>query len=226
MNISSIWNFEKSDVVSPLRQKRVGNRYLVPCLTLLWVGMILCGMSLLWKYQTTPGEGAHAPAHWPAESDISWNAFRPTLIMFAHPRCPCTRASLSELAQIMAYGSERVDARVEFFKPADFPPDWEKTDLWAAAAAIPGVSVSCDIDGSAARRFGATTSGYVVLYNTKGELVFQGGITGSRGHTGANTGRNAILSILSHGNSEKQQTLTFGCPLLGRTQSCPQEVKQ
>ncbi|QDU48099.1 hypothetical protein [Gimesia panareensis] len=226
VNTSSLWNFDDTHMVSPQAQNRPGNRYLITCLTILWVGLILFGMSQLWRYQTTPGETSHSPAHWPSESQTTWNAFRPTLIMFAHPRCPCTRASISELAQIMAYGSERVDARIEFFKPADFPQDWEKSDLWESASAIPGVTVSSDLDGDSARRFGATTSGFVVLYNTKGELVFQGGITGSRGHTGDNTGRTAVLSILSQGNSDKHETLTYGCPLLGQNQSCRQEMKK
>lgn len=226
MNTSSLWKFDEPLFEKPLAQNRPRHRTLLTCLTVLWVGLLLGGMSLLWKYQTTPGEGSHSPVFWPENHEMTLNTIRPTLIMFAHPRCPCTRASLSELAQIMAHGSERVDARVNFFKPADFPAGWEKTDLWETAAAIPGVTVSSDIDGIAARQFGATTSGYVVLYNTRGEREFQGGITGSRGHTGENTGRATVLSILAQGNADNHQTLTFGCPLLGCDEACPQEVKQ
>jgi hypothetical protein len=140
-------------------------------------------------------------------------------------RKPVYLERISELEQIMAYGPERLDARVEFYKPENFPRDWEKTDLWKAAAAIPGVTVSSDLDGQAARLFGATTSGYVALYDTRGELVFHGGITGSRGHTGANRGSSAVLDYLSQGNSESHQTYTFGCPLLGQEKTCRQEEK-
>ncbi|QDT82743.1 hypothetical protein [Gimesia chilikensis] len=223
MNISSIWHIEKPLGLKSLPSRRTGNRYLIPCLTIVWAGLILSVMGVLWSYQTTPGAVSHSPTQWPAESQTTWNAFRPTLVMFAHPRCPCTRASISELEQIMAYGPERLDARVEFYKPANFPQDWEKTDLWKATAAIPGVTVNTDLDGQAARLFGATTSGYVALYDTRGELVFHGGITGSRGHTGANRGSSAVLDYLSQGNSESQQTYTFGCPLLGRDETCRQD---
>ena len=40
-----------------------------------------------------------------------------------------------------------VATRVLFLKPSDVSEDWEKTDLWRSAAAIPGVQVMRDDDG-------------------------------------------------------------------------------
>ena len=57
---------------------------------------------------------------------------------------------------------------------------------WRSAAAIPGVTVHVDHDGGEARRFGAETSGFVVLYDAHGELLFAGGITTGRGQAGDN----------------------------------------
>ncbi|QDV48343.1 thioredoxin domain-containing protein [Gimesia fumaroli] len=195
----------------------------LPAMVILWLGAVFLGMSVIWEYQVTPGEVPDAPISWPIDSRMTCNHRRPTLVMFAHPRCPCTRASIGELALIMAHGPERIDARVLFFKPAHFLEGWEKTDLWETAKHIPGVSVSSDIDGSEAQLFGATTSGYVLLYDANGQLLFHGGITGSRGHSGDNAGRTAIETILIGGNTDKQTTFTFGCPLLGRNDVCQQE---
>jgi len=172
----------------------------------------------MWAYESTPGEVTTSPTQWPSNSQIEHNADRPTLVVFAHPRCPCTRASINELALIMAHCPDQVDARVLFFKPAGFSVGWEKTDLWTSAEAIPGVEVVSDEEGSEAKRFHATTSGYSLLYNSQGQLLFSGGITGSRGHSGDNAGRSAVESFLMNDQIDQtQQTFVFGCPLLGRS---------
>ncbi len=183
-------------------------------------------MSSLWKYQTTPGETTETPKTWPADSMVQQNPNRPTLMMFAHPHCPCTQASISELALLMEHCSGQVDARVLFLKSSKFSTEWERTDLWSSATAIPGVTVIGDQDGSEAVRFRATTSGDVLLFDSNGQLLFHGGITGSRGHTGENAGRSAIESILISGKAETKQTFVFGCPLLGQNDACSKENQE
>tara|TARA_R110002111_G_scaffold67_2_gene648 strand:- start:84212 stop:84910 length:699 start_codon:yes stop_codon:yes gene_type:complete len=191
--------------------------------TLIWVALVGIGMSSLWEYQTTPGQTTESPKHWPADCLIKQNEIRPTLIMFAHPHCPCTRASIRELALLMAHCSRQVDAQVLFFKSSTFAADWVKTDLWSSAAAIPGVTVACDENGSEAVRFRAATSGYTLLYSVDGQLQFQGGITKSRGHSGDNAGRSALEAILRNGTPGKKQTFAFGCPLQERNEACSKE---
>jgi hypothetical protein len=75
------------------------------------------------------------------------------------------------------------------------------------------VSVRIDEAGREAARFGATTSGHVLLYDRGGRLRFSGGITASRGHVGDNAGRAALLGLLIHGETERERTPVFGCPL-------------
>ncbi len=198
----------------------------LPTLTVVWLGVVGIGLSWMWAYEATPGEVTTSLTHWPAESRIERNPDRPTLVVFAHPRCPCTRATISELALIVAHCPERVDVRVLFFKPSGFSAEWEKTDLWSSAEAIPGVKVVCDEDGSEAKRFRATTSGYSLLYNSNGRLLFGGGITGSRGHSGDNAGRSAVESLLISGVADQKQTFVFGCPLLGRDDACGTECQE
>ncbi|MBT6157511.1 MAG: hypothetical protein HOL01_10035 [Planctomycetaceae bacterium] len=123
----------------------------------------------------------------------------------------------------MARCPGRVDACVLFFKPTGFSAEWDRTDLWSSAEAIPDVKVFSDEDGNEAKRFRATTSGYSLLYNPSGELLFSGGITGSRGHSGDNAGRTAIESLVMNGVADQEQTFVFGCPLLGRDDACTKE---
>ena len=134
--------------------------------------------------------------------------------MLAHPHCPCSRASVGELAQIMAHAQGHVRAYVVFIKPAALPDDWDETDLRRSAAAIPGVTVIRDLDGREAAIFHAATSGQTMLYAADGRLLYSGGITGSRGHFGDNDGYNAILSLVLRGQADKNNAPVFGCSLL------------
>ena len=160
-----------------------------------------------------PGRGAHPPSHWPEGSRIERSPGRATLVMLVHPQCPCSRASIAELAVLMTHLQGRLSAHVLFLQPASLPDDWTQTDLWESAAAIPGVEAIRDADGVEARRFDAATSGQVVLYDTTGKLLFSGGITPARGHSGGNSGRDAILALLGGSPSEWSETPVFGCAL-------------
>lgn len=180
----------------------------------VWIAVVVAGMGFLYRYKNTPGAAATPPAGWPEGSTISRAARRPTLVMLAHPRCPCTRASLAELARLMTDAGP-LDAHVLFLKPAEMADGWERTDLWQRAREIPGVEVASDIDGREAARFGATVSGQVVLYDATGRLLFRGGITGARGHEGDNLGRSRIVSLLRTGTADARQSRVFGCSLTG-----------
>ena len=119
----------------------------------VWTAAVSAGGILLWTYAATAGVAAAAPQQWPAQSSIVREAARATLVMLAHPRCPCTRASIAELGVLMARVGPRVRAHVLFIRPHGVA-DWDKTALWQAAAAIPGVAVHEDAGGTEAARFG------------------------------------------------------------------------
>ncbi|MGB8352868.1 MAG: hypothetical protein WCD79_03190, partial [Chthoniobacteraceae bacterium] len=131
----------------------------------VWLAVVGAGMAVLWNYENVPGARLAVPGEWPSASRISRMPGEATLVMFAHPRCPCTRASIGELEKLMAQSHGPVRATVVFYKPHGAPDEWAHTDLWKTAAAIPGVEVRVDEDGTEAAQFGAVTSGFVVLYD-------------------------------------------------------------
>lgn len=186
----------------------------------LWLSATGVGIGLLWDYENTPGAASAAPERWPAASRLRRSADGATLVLLAHPHCPCTRASIGELARLMAQAEGRATAYVLFVKPRGFAVEWEKTDLWSSAAAIPGVSVVRDDEGVEARRFSAATSGQVTLYGRDGDLLFSGGITGARGHAGDNEGRASIVSLLTTDEAARSETPVFGCPLFAAGEEC------
>ncbi|HLL71285.1 MAG TPA: hypothetical protein VK363_07620 [Pyrinomonadaceae bacterium] len=196
------------------------NRMILLATGALWILIICAGIGVLWSYARTPGVAATAPEQWPSDSPLRHSADGATLVMMAHPHCPCTRASVGELARLMAQAQGRVKAYVLFVKPSDFPDGWEKTDLSASASAIPNVTVVRDDEGVEAARFHAATSGQTMLYDARGKLLFSGGITGARGHEGDNAGRAAIVSLLTTNESGEKGTPVYGCPLFAGSAEC------
>lgn len=179
--------------------------------------VIVFSFGVLERYAATAGSPGTPPTSWPAESSIPRSAALPTLIMLAHPKCPCTRASIAELALVMRRCAGRVDGYVAFFRPADAQQGFEQTDLWRSAAAIPGIKVISDIDGREARRFGAATSGSVVLYDPSGRLCFSGGITRARGMHGESDGRQTVIALVTGENANLTDAPVYGCQLLDST---------
>ena len=193
--------------------------FLTATVALAWVLAVGTGLGMLLTYENTPGTAAAAPATWPADSAVSLSTAGATLVMLAHPRCPCTAASIAELAQIMAGGHTNVQAYVLFLKPGNSGVDWDETPLRNKAAAIPGVTVISDLDGTEARRFGAETSGHTLLFATDGRLLFSGGITQARGHAGGNAGETAILALINNLPAERTSTHVFGCSFIAPTET-------
>jgi len=190
----------------------------------VWVILVGAGVHFMGRYSLTPGTAANPPQNWPEVDELPVRLESATLVMFAHPRCPCTRASVGELARIMSRCQDLVSAYVVFMRYDGTSEDWARTDLWEQAASIPGVQVIADEAGQLARQFAVSTSGDTVVYGTNGRLIFHGGVTPSRGHFGDNAGHSAIVSLLTRGVSKETQTAVFGCPLWNGLE-LPEETK-
>jgi hypothetical protein len=146
-----------------------------------WVIAVGFGIRALYAYSTEPGSQATAPALWPEESKLAAPSGRPSIVMFVHPECPCTRASLAELQEIANHVGDRA-------------------------------SISISSDDLEAARFGAKTSGHVVVYDAFGIRRYSGGITGSRGHVGDNVGRRLVEQIIDGAPGDLTHAV-FGCAL-------------
>jgi len=179
----------------------------------VWAACAAGGLVYLSNYENRPGLASNPPVSWPRDSRIVRATDRPTLILTAHPQCPCTKASLGEIAEVLARLSHPLKTVILFIRPTEFPEGWEQTELWRRATALPGVTVMVDAGGVEASRFGAATSGETLLYDETGTLLFSGGITGSRGHPGDNIGRAELMQLLNREAAEGRPTSVFGCPL-------------
>jgi hypothetical protein len=181
-----------------------------------WIAAVTTGFAMLLTYKNTPAvETGRPPSIWPGGSAMRRVPGRATLVMFAHPHCPCTQASLSELARLLPRVSAPVDTRVVIVRPPGVDPDWDDTGLRQRAAAIPGVTLVRDEGGLEAARFRAGTSGLVVLYDATGRRLFSGGITASRGHEGDSAGGRRLFAALKGEQPDSDRSPVFGCALVG-----------
>jgi hypothetical protein len=171
------------------------------------------GWYQLFRFSATPGEQLAAPARLPVNRFTQSSS--PLLLVFVHPECSCTHATLGQLDRILhlqgrvnpvhvvlaVYQSRKLDrssGRVTFN-----PEIWLHTPF----------SLLVDTDGALAHRFGAATSGEIVLYAADGRLLFQGGITSERAQVGDSVTANALSNALLKGTLQAGRASVFGCPI-------------
>ena len=190
----------------------------VVCIT--WLAGVGSGLYVLHRYERTAGTASASPARWPTPAQITLDPHRHTLVMFVHPQCPCSAASIEQLDRLLAApGGDRLAAYVVAVLPDGSPAAFEDSRTLRAAAAIPGVRIVRDTAGREAQRFGAETSGHVLLYGPDGRLEFSGGVTVSRGHAGDSPAVDAIAARIGMTPLPPPvavgRTGVFGCPLTG-----------
>lgn len=214
-------------ITTPAAPPFAGRRGLV-ILTGTWLAAVAIGFWAMWSYAATPGATALPPPSWPNDSSLQYRPGGWTLVLFLHPRCPCSRSTLAELERLQARVADRIDIQIAFIEPAGVDAAFTHSDLWQRAAALPGAMLYRDGGGREHLRFRAHTSGEALLYAPTGRLAYHGGITPARGHEGANPGSDAILSLVGQRPVEVQPTAvisrpTFGCPLEGAASLAPKE---
>src|SRR5882724_8252062 len=101
----------------------VKQKAVIAAVVALWIPAVAFGINVLLRYSTTPGHPASPPLQWPGNADIKRGSHS-NLVMFAHPQCPCTRATIGELAILMAHADGELEADVFFYRPADMDSSW------------------------------------------------------------------------------------------------------
>lgn len=185
----------------------------------VWLTVLVIGLGVVYRYGYAAGPTGTTSLDWPANSTLNRTSNRMAAVMFVHPRCPCTRASLSELERFSAWSDGRIDLCVVFYRPATENDAWAHTSLWTQAKRLPNTTLIIDSDDAIAREFGARTSGYVVAFDSFGHLSFSGGITLARGHEGASDGTAALRELVKGNAGTLRKTITFGCPIF-QTETC------
>lgn len=159
-----------------------------------------------------------AQRQWPTQSELPLASDRSTLVLFVHPKCPCTRATIRELQKILTPArlktAKQPAVLVLAAHPADVPKQWCETDILRGAARLPRARVILDPQGKLTNRFGVVSSGTVMLFEPGGEPLFAGGVTVSRGHEGDSVAGQALVRALKGQEPlERHSHPVFGCRL-------------
>lgn len=185
-------------------------------LMFIWLSTLAGGFYWLLEYKNTPGATAEPPKRWPQASILSRDSRQPTLLLFLHPHCDCSYASLHELKDLLGEISVRPCIYVLFASPDSVEDTWHQTGLFEEAKTLKNVNVVVDRGDQERQRFRSWTSGQVLLYDANGELQYNGGITRARGVRGDNPGRHSIRQLLKGSQSEGPDSPVLGCPLCSR----------
>jgi hypothetical protein len=180
-------------------------------LVLVWSLAVISGLGALLLYKRTPGQAAKAPMHWPNDCPIQRRSNERVLLLFAHPKCPCTRATLSEMERLLA--TERDLRPHVILFDTNNTQSWGESDIVSRSMCLPGAKTYGDADGRLQQMFNVTTSGHVLLYDKDGRNTYSGGITGLRGHEGENCGLAKLRERLAGRTSSPDSFPVLGCPL-------------
>ena len=192
-----------------LPARTIRNRFPLGIALIVWTVLVTAGLAGITRYAMTPGAPARSRGDWPSGVSFDPSERDLTVVISLHAKCPCSRATVSELAKLIAKFPQRLSVIVLRVGSDDGVLSLD------AIQHLPQVSIISDESGTITDQFGAKTSGQLFAFDRAGHLKFSGGITASRGHEGDNAGSDAIAAILESSNntSSVQSASVFGCPL-------------
>lgn len=198
-----------------------------------------CFFVLLPGAQRAPAFSAAAESKWPARTKIFQEQSQGHLLVFVHPYCPCTLATLKNLQDLSI--PETVTVSVVQLRNRKLESIHTPFSGISRILEKKGWNLVLDDDGVEAKTFGATTSGECMLFGPTGRLLFAGGITASRGHLGDNPGLELLSGTIQQIGKEpplasqlptmpqlakkltRSEFPTFGCPLFSES-GCSRET--
>ena len=165
-----------------------------------------------------------------ADSRVDWIPGAYRVLVFLHPQCPCTRATLEELQSLAAIVDDRLHIVVFGYCPPNATDEWFQAVNWELVAqwerAVQATQRPLnleryrDVGAEMALRFGAEFSGHVLLFDPADRPLFSGGITSSRGHAGGSRGSTLMVDRIRNHRLPWATNPVLGCPLTA-AQSAP-----
>jgi hypothetical protein len=186
---------------------------------MVWLAAVAAGWRQLTAYSfETDGVAPQSPATWPPDSKLPYEAGRGALLVFLHPKCPCSRATLTELERMLVGPSGPAHPEVRVVVAATTPSspgaDWIITPLIERGQRLPEAELFIDRGGIEAARFGAVSSGTVLYFDATGRRRYVGGVTLARGHEGENLGGAALARLIAGDGRPAGPVPAFGCRLV------------
>src|SRR5438552_1238510 len=105
-----------------------------------WLVAVFVCVYLLALHELTPGRVGKVGG-WPGSHLVALGHGTKTLLVFIHPGCPCTEATMTELRRILDENGNLVRASVLAFRPSAAASNWERTDLYERLVRFPDVKL-------------------------------------------------------------------------------------
>ncbi|QEF96608.1 hypothetical protein Mal15_06360 [Stieleria maiorica] len=183
--------------------------------------MSAIGFVQLTDYSSRPGKSGQAPRR---VTDVELcdtslagtfpSADVPTLLVFYHPKCPCTAATVRVLERLQPRFRPSLRITAVAYCPGDQDDAWIETRTTTALSKLTTSQVVVDHGGRLCKRFGVYVSGQVLLYDGEGRLSFSGGITPYRGHEGDSPSSLDLLKRINEPHDDLGSWPVFGCSML------------
>jgi hypothetical protein len=182
-------------------------------LAVAWTAASVLSWSLLLSHTYQPVVATGGINEWPSSLEPTDRDGRIRVILFAHPLCPCTRATIAELDEALGSRRTNVNTTIVFVTAGLAEPDIYDSPTVAAARRLLNVTLRFEDNTAFASRIGATTSGELFVFDGAGKRVFHGGITAGRGHRGRSPGRERFEQALEGILVDHEESPLFGCRL-------------
>jgi hypothetical protein len=183
-----------------------------------WCALLAAGWWQLLRYTYRPVAVADALPEWPRDTAIARpSGFR--IVMFVHPMCPCTAASIAELDNSLTRIPAEVSVTVVAVTAGLAAETLDSSRLVAELRALPRISLQFDATGAERQRFGAVVSGEVFAFQDDGRRVYHGGMTSGRGHVGESIGQQQLEALARGESATPCDAPVFGCLLPGAGRS-------
>jgi hypothetical protein len=184
----------------------------------MWAAAVGAGWCALLRYDYATSDLAPGSqlTSWPEDSQLPRRAGNPSIIVFLHPKCPCSPATLTELERVFTLATvegRQTQVLIVPVTPPNADASWTDTDVVRRAAELADAEVWFDRGGLEAARFGAHDSGTILYFDAAGRRRFSGGITIARGQEGISASGAALAKIMSQQLDAAPASPAFGCRL-------------
>ena len=183
-----------------------------------WGAAVLAYLVFLASYAQSAGTQHAPPALHAVSMPFASIGGRHLIVVALHPKCPCSRATATELERILSKYHETLDCVALVYRPERESDEWIESGLIAKIRSLPHTAIHVDVDGGMAATFGMSTSGAVILYSPLGEPRYWGGITCGRGHEGDNLGSDAVAAVLRGKSPRNSWQPVYGCQIQSNEQ--------
>jgi len=181
----------------------------------LWIASLGLALSLLARHHGAEGNPGATPAAWPsAEPRLAPDGLE--IMLFVHPRCPCTVRSIdaaASLRHMLEARGVQCGVRTVIRTPAVAGEDdeaWRDSPTVGRLARLGPHRRQFDPGGSIADRWGAITSGHVAIFDASGRRLLDGGLNPARAHAEDPAVLRAIADRLTAGLPVAARPV-FGC---------------